>query len=164
MNTVLIHAPMVKEAAGLLERLLDGGRRHRQEMARIRLEETRLREEYRLMNRQLDAALEVALRKLESRERAEERQFQLLVGTLAQQAKDADVLHEVMTQASLAAFSPQYPAEMSKAAQSLLPVLTAQIDRTQERGLELMRVAQQRADALESDLAELGRISRRRDG
>lgn len=164
MSNALISTPVVMQAATLLERLLDGGRRHRQEMARIRLEETRVREEYRLMNRQLDAALEVALRKLEIRERAEQRQFDLIVRTLARQAGDAETLREVMRQASLAAFSSDQPMDIRQAAQGMLPALLAQMEQMQSHGVELVRVARRREEVLASDLSVLGRLSGPRDG
>lgn len=161
LKHTLITAPYVTEAAGILERLFDGGRRHRQEMARIRLEEERMRQEYRLMNRQLDAAFELAMQKLKMRGEVMSQQFNLLSASLVEEARQSACLRELIDRAALAAFSAELSEDIRASAQTLLPRLMDSLENSQARRQQLVVEHQRQTAALEADLPSLLRL---RDG
>ncbi len=107
----------------VLERLLSGGMRHREEMARIQMAEKEMQEQYRLQNRQLDAAFQYAMKQLEERSRQLDRQFQFQLQAMAVDAEESGTLQLAISQAMQIATSEHTSEPLRLAAMAMLPGL-----------------------------------------
>lgn len=126
-----------------LERILNGGSRHREEMARIRMAEKEMEEEYQLKHRRLDAAFHYAMAQLEERRRLLELHFESQMQALAVDSKESGHIQTILQQTMQLATDDSVPSEVRIAAMDALPRLTISLNTRQAERHRYLNESQQ---------------------
>jgi hypothetical protein len=144
----------------VLERMLTGGMRHREEMARIRMAEKDMEEQYRLQNRQLDAAFNYAMKQLEARSQQMDQHFKLQMQAMALEAAESGAMQQMLIQTMQLAAADHVGDEVRLAAIATLPCLMDSFGARQAARHQQLLASQRQ---LLVSQQELGRLPGNRD-